>query len=927
MLFFKARDPDSESARRNLPFRVALLPDFGRSVRPIGESARIFVKLVGTLFAMNGLFPKDHPAFAEGSTATLTIGEIIATSWRNLIFDEKHLPQLLFFFAAVGWMAIAALALGIGLFSIFIGTAHAQSSAFFTPPSGDLAQNWIDYLFQGTPLATTYNQDGSQVQTITQTGDINIQCSMMTMLGFYSDAVLMVAALILFYHLASMVVETAHHGTVMGKRANQVWAPIRLVVAVGLLVPIGNNGPANCSATSGAGLNSAQYITIKIAELGSALASNAWQKFINAMNGAQYNFVPPAPPEVDRIVSDIFLMEGCMAAWNYEVNQVVPQTPGVGAVELIQTPTQIQVDGGIRYNYGTTVINEEDVCGHIFIPKAPQASTSDSNNDPLVSQVPLRTQVSDAIYQAHVDTIQTMIPIIRGYVGQGAQPDISYFIPDWNGKNGDNAPPDNHDFQNAVSQYYSTLKGNLASAYAGVSASLQQTALTSIGWIGAGAWLNTVSRDQAALFNATYDGTPFTRQPVMSEQNSSTMLSDTVINALHQFEQWMITGFQPTAAAFISPCDAANAATSGNAGKRTDDGDSAEPLRMILDYLDGKAVEAGLWAPDEQYACPGGTPVFTLGTQFTSNNPLGELTAYGHRAIHLGLRSINDMLLAMGLQAVGGALQSISKGLADPSAEDGDRKEAFKRLADDMGQAAQGGGAAAAAIFGFFAFLFLTIGVTLGFILPLIPFMHFFFASVAWGLVLLEAIVAMPLVALAHLNPEGDGLPGGMAKQAYFMLLGLFMRPVLIVFGLIVSLLIFMMAMFLLNKLFAVTVVGTGGMAQGYATVTRMVYTFIYVFLAYTCAINCFKVVDQLPEAVFRWISINIQHQRIADGGSTLQTAGTIATGVVTQQGVSALQGAGSGATQLASGGGKALFDAFSAAKGPAKNPGGQTKR
>src|SRR5262249_50154256 len=155
---------------------------------------------------------------------------------------------------------------------LFVGSAHAQS-AFFTAPSADLAQNWIDYLFNGKQLAGSYTQDG---RTIPQT--FSIQCAMQTALGFYSDAVLMIAALILFYHLSWMVVETAHHGVVMGKRGNQIWAPIRLVVAVGLLVPIGGTAMSTCSA-GGTGMNSAQYITIKIAELGSALASNTWIKF------------------------------------------------------------------------------------------------------------------------------------------------------------------------------------------------------------------------------------------------------------------------------------------------------------------------------------------------------------------------------------------------------------------------------------------------------------------------------------------------------------------------------------------------------------------------------------------------------------------------------------------------------------------------
>ncbi len=82
---------------------------------------------------------------------------------------------------------------------------------------------------------------------------------MQTALGFYSDAMLMFAAIILFYHLATMIVNTAHHGVVMGKQANQIWAPIRLVVAIGLLVPMGSGGPPRVNPMApagGAGMNS-----------------------------------------------------------------------------------------------------------------------------------------------------------------------------------------------------------------------------------------------------------------------------------------------------------------------------------------------------------------------------------------------------------------------------------------------------------------------------------------------------------------------------------------------------------------------------------------------------------------------------------------------------------------------------------------------
>ena len=70
-----------------------------------------------------------------------------------------------------------------------------------------------------------------------------IQSALQHALSIYSGAVLVLAGMILLYHLLGMVAETAHTGKPMG-RANQIYAPIRLVLAIGLLVPMagGLNG-------------------------------------------------------------------------------------------------------------------------------------------------------------------------------------------------------------------------------------------------------------------------------------------------------------------------------------------------------------------------------------------------------------------------------------------------------------------------------------------------------------------------------------------------------------------------------------------------------------------------------------------------------------------------------------------------------------
>src|SRR5262249_51323017 len=153
MQFPRPQDNGSSNPAPRITLGSLLKPNFGNSIRPIGESLRVFVQLIATLFAMNQLFPKDHPFLAPNTNVRLTLFQVIAIAWSNVSFkDEKEISRAMFFFAAVGCMAITTIVVIIGLFSLFVGSAHAQTSAFFTPAQDDLAQNWIDYLFKGTPL-------------------------------------------------------------------------------------------------------------------------------------------------------------------------------------------------------------------------------------------------------------------------------------------------------------------------------------------------------------------------------------------------------------------------------------------------------------------------------------------------------------------------------------------------------------------------------------------------------------------------------------------------------------------------------------------------------------------------------------------------------------------------------------------------------
>ena len=88
------------------------------------------------------------------------------------------------------------------------------------------------------------------------------------------------------------------------------------------------------------------------------------------------------------------------------------------------------------------------------------------------------------------------------------------------------------------------------------------------------------------------------------------------------------------------------------------------------------------------------------------------------------------------------------------------------------------------------------------------------FAISGWIKSIFEAIVAMPLWALAHLRIDGEGLAGPGATNGYFLLLEIFLRPILIVFGFVASINIFSALVNVLNQIFDLVIANLGGLDE-----------------------------------------------------------------------------------------------------------------
>jgi conjugal transfer/type IV secretion protein DotA/TraY len=140
-------------------------------------------------------------------------------------------------------------------------------------------------------------------------------------------------------------------------------------------------------------------------------------------------------------------------------------------------------------------------------------------------------------------------------------------------------------------------------------------------------------------------------------------------------------------------------------------------------------------------------------------------------------------------------------------------------------------------------------GITLGLYLPLIPLLVFTFASVAWILLVIEAIVAAPLVSLSLVVPSEDEI--GKAGHSMVILVGLFLRPSLMIVGFIIAAKLLAVAIQMLNfgfKGLLLSSLPNVGLFGGVAIVV------IYVGFATAIVHESFTLIYLLPDKILRWM-------------------------------------------------------------------------
>ncbi len=886
----------SISVSKRAVFRYAVMPQIKtRLVALFATGFSIVPYLMALVYSTVKLLPPNHPYVNPANIGRFGVRHVIGEASNNLVFSVKNIDQIaLFFCLLIGMMLVFVQLCMVGL-SFFFGSAFA-AGAIPTSFAGFFLMTFFhqDQNLAGMLLDMVFGVPGifnSCVSTAVQCQDMNnvdipdinplaaisplspnteaffpfpIHNGLHQMFRLYSLGLLFVATLITCYYIVTILAETAETGTPFGKRFNKVWAPIRFVVAFGLLMPIGY------------GLNSSQYIVLYAAKFGSGFANNAWVRFNQNLAGGPVGTTflgrvenlasTPSIPEINGLLQFFYVARVCA-----ELEQVKNNT--VIRPYLVRSPTDavpfMDVTLATPYADMITFAQGNTVVTMVFGP------TPDKNIYTMYRGFvkPVCGEVNFSLYDPRQ-------PGIAGDAAEYMQKYYWHILKElwfdpifgnfprnemlvngtWNTDT--TAPLPDADFKRSLRDWYradleAVLTGpNFLNPQGVVAAQAlsaewnMNTFLERKGWAAAGVWYNRVAEMNGAISGAVFNVPTPAKYPMVMEYIKFKNQQGTEEVTIDDMYRPLLKAGKDVP--FQRPEDPAMSRVLNHAYDywRQDDGVSttfSDPTgNIVVDVI------KMLFGTDGLYSMRRNTNV----------HPLAQLVGVGRALVESSIRNLGMAAMLTAGGSLGSSLGTYVGALSSVASN-------FLVTIAGVGMAT---------------------GFVLYYVVPFLPFVYFFFAVGGWIKAIFEAMVGAPLWALAHLRIDGNGLPGQAALSGYYLIFEIFLRPLLIVFGMLASISIFSALVLVLNQTFDLVtsnltgfnvseeIAGAGPSEIEFyrSPVDQFFFTVIYTILVYLLAISSFKLIDLIPNNILRWMGQSVptfNDQREDAGGALAGTA------------------------------------------------------
>ncbi len=747
------------------------------------------------------------------------------------------------------------------------------------------------------------------------------------MLHFYTMGIAFVAGLVIIYFVVAIVGETVTSGTPFGRRFNKAWFIPRLIMFFALLAPISITG-------NNAGINVAQLIVFSVSKFGSNMATNAWLQFNDDATAATSTFLGhsqtmlsfPNIPEVGGLTQFMHVVRMCMFAEKaingidvvpYVVRDHNGSTDNVvmhdGTTETWATMGGRTEDYWSIYEpiYFADVVKfsrYNDVVVRFGHHNPPGGSVNDLNDppdaydnewgyvEPTCGEIQFEITSLDQFVIGGVsnDGLQEVYFILMAdYIRSDAtnlmfdttalcmiQASLPYDVQNDCVDTAYSDTAGNFDFTSdtkwitsesaraAIERFNAALKlalagetvdwGTYSVANTGIisemRAALDDPAynnslimppeLRERGWAGAAIWYNKIAEINGIMAAAVQNlPKPFKYPKVMEQVAHQHKINDSNLSYTDRFNP------------------------------RLQDGQLARLPRP------GDQIIAAVLYNDFSFWHEQGIQE-TVHTKPTKNAIIDYINMI------FGTQGLIDIIENRGVHPLA-MLSSTGKGMVDASIRNLFAGVVGQGVGDLLGDNFFGITAKAAS--GFIvqlSLITLSIGFMLYYVLPLMPFIYFFFAFGGWIKSIFEAVVAMPIWALAHIKIDGNGLPGPLATNGYFLLFEIFLRPTLIIFGLLASISLFSALVNVLHDVFHILTLSASGYdmeAEVFASpilaggagsamqfwqspIDELFYTIIYTIIVYMLGLSSFKLIDQVPNNIMRWMGVTVTTFKETEG-------------------------------------------------------------
>lgn len=667
----------------------------------------------------------------------------------------------------------------------------------------------------------------------------------------FNATVLVIAALMLIYVTVVGVMQTAHEGEFMGKKWNNIWIPIRSVLGIVLLVP------------TYSGYSVLQVIMMWVIVQGIGAADTVWNtaiKYVEVM-GSVYAQASVPSPELNTALSGLF--QGLVCDATARISTADPTNTKGGQYYCAKNPTDSFCGSSApEINPNTPILN----LGPGSIPGIPGSGSCGTlgycyQTGPASACVTKPDSIDCAACKAQVTALQAVVQTLGGIAAEVAAADLSYrtFYASAGGTtnqasgtqwmndycSSQNPPiPQNRCCVKSGSPFVNCKVGTPFPKTNGSNAQDPSSDAVQTYWKYYPALGPSLGQDNDFIATATtymMDAINGVYNTYISNQANS---GEGSVFGVDAKKGWIFAGgyywnlannnTKSMSAAIPNiewklPQDFG----SGKMSKYRNNYAAAETLISAAQGVEGgnkfKKL-ASKTANDIRAA-------FKTAIEDKGSNPLLAMQIVGAYLLLLAQGLFLLLIVIITTIGITGFVSFwlFGTGILNPIGPLGQLLAIFL----------------IPALYAFFGYL-IVLGGLLAIYIPLIPYIVFTFGAIAWLISVIVALVAAPLVALGIISPSGQHELLGKAEPALMLLFGIFLRPVLMIFGLIAAMLLSYVVMKMINTIFWPVVFPTVGLMG--ALFSMILALAAYVGLVVAALNKTFSLINVVPQQVMSWI-------------------------------------------------------------------------